>query len=179
MRAKRFLVATVGAAGLFLVASFWLHDLAFDRAAVLEGEYWRLATSHLTHLDTKHALMNAVGVGLLATILMEFVNLPTLVASSAILAGAISLASVLLFVEVGYAGFSGVLHGLAAMAVFTLYKRAPWLAAMIAVLLIAGIATAFAGWSRPWTADVAVHTHVVGIAVGTGLGYWLGRRTFA
>ena len=176
IRARRFIVGTGIAAGLFLFASLWLHDLAFDRAQVFAGEYWRLATSHLTHLDTKHALLNALGAGLVTTILLEFVRLRTIVTSSAVLAGAISLFSIALFVDIGYAGFSGVLHGLAAMAVFALWNRAPWLATTVAVLLVVGIATALAGWSRPWTADVAIHTHVSGVAVGMVLGVWLRRR---
>ena len=176
IRARRFFVGTGVAAGLFLFASLWLHDLAFDRAQVFAGEYWRLATSHLTHLDTKHALVNALGVGLVTAMLLEFVRLRTIIASSAALAGTISLVSIALCVDVGYAGFSGVLHGLAAMAAFALWNRAPWLAATVAVLLVAGIATALAGWSRPWTADVAIHTHVSGVAVGIALGVWLRRR---
>ena len=159
-----------------MAAAFWLPTFAFDRSAVLRGQFWRLATAHLTHLDIKHALLNAVGFGLVLAILRDTMKLPSIIASCVILASAISLASVLLFIQEDYAGFSGVLHGLAAMTVYALRKRSPWLAAMVAVFLVAGIVTALAGYSRPWTADVAVHTHVVGIAVGTALGAWIQRH---
>jgi len=160
----------------FLTAAWWLPTLAFERSAVLRGEFWRMATCHLTHLDLKHALLNALGFGLVFAVLRDTLSLKAIVASSIILASTISLASVLLWVDIDFAGFSGILHGLAAMAVFALRKRRPWLAWLVAILLAAGIVAALAGYSRPWTADVAVHTHVVGIAVGAALGRWIERN---
>ncbi len=179
VRSTRFLVGTAAAAAVFLVASLWLDALAFDRSAVLEGEYWRLGTSHLTHLDTRHALMNAVGFGLVTAVLLEYSRPGTLLTSALAIAAAISAASVLLAIESSYAGFSGILHGLAALAVFALAKRAPWLAAAVGVVLVAGVVTALAGWSRPWMADVAIHTHVCGIAAGAAIGFWLQRTAQA
>ena len=171
VRLVRFLAATAAAAAVFLGASAWLDSLAFDRVAIIEGEYWRLATAHLTHLDNTHALMNAVGVGLVTTVLLDFLRPARLLASVVTIAGTISGVSVLLVAESTYAGFSGILYGLAAMAVFGLATRSPWLAVIVAVALVAGIITAFFGWSRPWTADVAVHTHVCGMATGAAIGW--------
>ena len=151
---------------MFLVASPWLDALAFDRSLVLEGEYWRLGTTHLTHLDTGHALMNAAGTGLVAAVLLEYLRPGAILLGALAIAAAISAASVLLAVESIYAGFSGVLHGLAALAAVVLAKRAPWLAATVGVVLIAGVLAALAGWSRPWMANVAIHTHVCGIGAG-------------
>ncbi len=166
-------MGTTTTAVVFLFASLWLDALAFDRSLVLSGEYWRLGTSHLTHLGPMHALMNAVGVGLVTAILLEHLRPGTILLGALAIAAAISAASVLLAVESGYAGFSGVLHGLAALAAIALAKRAPWLAATVGMVLIAGILTALAGWSRPWMADVAIHTHVCGIAAGAVIGFWL------
>ena len=77
---------------------------------------------------------------------------------------------------IDFAGFSGILYGLATMAAFVLRKRSPWLAGSIAVVLVAGIVAGIAGYSRPWTADVAVHTHGVGVGVGAWLGNWIRRN---
>ena len=164
---------------MFLVASLWLDALAFDRSAILKGEYWRLGTSHLTHLGTRHALMNAVGVGLVSAVLLEYSRPQTILTSGLGIAAAISAASVLLAIESGYAGFSGILHGLAAMAVFALAKRAPWFAAAVGMVLFAGVVTALADWRRPWMADVAIHTHVCGILTGAAIGFWLQRKAQA
>ena len=160
---------------LFVSASFWLDALGFDRRATLAGEYWRLATCHLTHLDIKHALMNALGAGLVTALLLEFWRLDTLFVSALAIAVAISAASVFL-VEASHAGFSGILHGLATIAVFGLAQRSPLLAATVALALVAAVVTALAGWSRPWTADLAIHTHVCGIAAGAAIGTWLRRK---
>ena len=159
-----------------MVSAYWLPFFAFDRTAVLRGEFWRLATCHLTHLDHQHALLNAVGCGLVLTVLRDSMSWKTITAGVIILASAISLASVMLWVRTDFAGFSGILYGLATMAVFALRRRSPWLAGLIATVLIAGVVLGIAGYSRPWTADVAVHTHVVGMAVGIWLGNWIRRN---
>ena len=177
VRAARFGVGAAVAVVLFATASCWLYALGFDGRAVLAGEYWRLATCHLTHIDTRHALMNAVGAGLVTAVLLEFWRFATVFVSALAIAAIISAGSVLFFVETSFAGFSGILYGLAAMAVFGMAQRTPWLAATVAIVLLAGVVTALAGLNRPWAADVAVHTHVLGIAGGAGIGVWLRRRS--
>ena len=42
--------------------------LRYERAAVLQGEYWRLLTGHLVHGSGQHLLLNAVGLGLIAAL---------------------------------------------------------------------------------------------------------------
>ena len=44
-------------------------SLIFDRAAIAQGEWWRLITGHLVHGDGQHALWNIVGLGVLAGLL--------------------------------------------------------------------------------------------------------------
>jgi rhomboid family GlyGly-CTERM serine protease len=39
--------------------------LRYDRAAVAAGEWWRLATAHIMHLDLEHAVLNALGLVLM------------------------------------------------------------------------------------------------------------------
>jgi rhomboid family GlyGly-CTERM serine protease len=39
--------------------------LRYERAAVAGGEWWRLITAHLVHLDLEHAALNALGVVLM------------------------------------------------------------------------------------------------------------------
>jgi rhomboid family GlyGly-CTERM serine protease len=39
--------------------------LRYERAAVASGEWWRLITAHLVHLDLEHAALNALGVVLM------------------------------------------------------------------------------------------------------------------
>lgn len=44
----------------------WLtQQLRYERLAVAEGQWWRLVTGHLVHIDARHALLNAAGFALL------------------------------------------------------------------------------------------------------------------
>src|SRR5438552_2270554 len=39
--------------------------LRYDRAALAAGEWWRLITGHLVHLNLEHALLNTLGLALM------------------------------------------------------------------------------------------------------------------
>ena len=39
--------------------------LRYDRVALAAGEWWRLLTAHVVHLDTRHALLNCLGLALM------------------------------------------------------------------------------------------------------------------
>src|SRR5690349_9713127 len=39
--------------------------LSYDRAALAEGQLWRLLTAHFVHLDAQHALLNGLGLVLM------------------------------------------------------------------------------------------------------------------
>jgi membrane associated rhomboid family serine protease len=42
--------------------------LRYERAAVLQVQYWRLLTGHFVHGSGQHLLLNAVGLGLVAAL---------------------------------------------------------------------------------------------------------------
>src|SRR5205809_2863679 len=39
--------------------------LRYDRAALAAGQWWRLLTAHVVHLDPRHALLNSLGLVLM------------------------------------------------------------------------------------------------------------------
>src|ERR1700719_1757494 len=39
--------------------------LRYDRPGLTGGEFWRLLTAHLVHLDVRHALLNTLGLALM------------------------------------------------------------------------------------------------------------------
>ena len=87
--------------------------LAFDRAAISAGEYWRLVTGHLVHLGTAHLIYNLIGLWLIWYLVGQELGpahwCVVLVASiAAVSAGLWIFNSGLSW----YVGFSGVQHGL-------------------------------------------------------------------
>lgn len=111
--------ATWLAVPLVLVASL-VHAavpgvLDFDRAAVADGQWWRLLSAHYVHLNAPHLAMNLLALTLVIALLRTACRATTWFAVYATMSLAVSAA--LLVFEPGlvrYAGASGVIHGLVA-----------------------------------------------------------------
>ena len=54
---------------LFVFGGSAPEALVFDRQAILQGELWRLVTSHWVHSDVEHLTWNLVAFGLLGYML--------------------------------------------------------------------------------------------------------------
>src|SRR5215831_1599342 len=115
--------------------------LRYERGPLAQGEWWRLLTAHLVHLDLRHALLNVAGLALVWAL---FARDYSPKAWLAILLGAIAAIDAGLWLGDStvqwYVGSSGVLHG--AMAAGALARirqgeRDGWLlAALLAVKLL-------------------------------------------
>ena len=55
--------------GLYIILGPAPASLVFDRAAIVQGEWWRLYTGHFVHSDARHALWNILALGILAGLL--------------------------------------------------------------------------------------------------------------
>jgi rhomboid family GlyGly-CTERM serine protease len=90
-----------------------LHYLRYDRAALMEGQLWRVVTAHLVHVNGWHLLLNLAGLFLLCELLWN--ELPLQQGVALVLISGLTT-SALLFQwhpELAwYAGLSGALHGL-------------------------------------------------------------------
>ena len=65
MRDHAFVIALALLAGVLVLLGDLAGDrLALDRAAVSQGQVWRLLTGHLVHLGPYHAMLNIVGGGM-------------------------------------------------------------------------------------------------------------------
>jgi len=122
--------------------------LRYERTAVLDGEWWRLATAHVVHLGWSHTCLNLAGLGLVwslfASTLRGWNGVRVLLASIA----AIDAGFLLNEPDLDwYVGFSGALHGLFAAGVVTgiaAREREAWLlGAMLAAKL------AWEQWAGP------------------------------
>lgn len=109
----------------------------YRRDLIAEGELWRLFTGHFTHLNLAHAVMNAVGLVLLSLLFERDVSRRHWWAL--ILAAPVLVSAGLWLRQPGlqgYAGFSGVLHGLLYLGVVRMLPTAPKLASIILLLLV-------------------------------------------
>jgi rhomboid family GlyGly-CTERM serine protease len=114
----------------------WRLALRYERVAVAAGQLWRLVTAHFVHLDTRHALLNVLGLVLLwALFARSWRPQQWLVATGASM---LAIALGFWFLEPGlqwYVGASGVLHGLFALGCIAMLRdgdRAGFVAAKLA-----------------------------------------------
>lgn len=87
--------------------------LAFTRAGIFGGEFWRLFTGHFIHVGVAHLALNLAGLALLCELLGGQLSLRR--AAGLVTAGVIGIDLMLLVLApaVGwYAGLSGLLHAL-------------------------------------------------------------------
>lgn len=85
----------------------------YDRAALLQGEGWRLFSAHLVHLNRAHLVLNLIGLLLIGELLWR--DLPIMHGVGILLASALGIDALLWHLHPAlahYAGLSGALHGL-------------------------------------------------------------------
>jgi len=91
---------------------------SYDRAAIENGQVWRLITAHLVHLGWAHLWPNLLALLLIYGLLEEFLNPLEWLGASLVTGFAISVGLYLLHPDTEwYVGLSGVLHGLVACGV--------------------------------------------------------------
>jgi rhomboid family GlyGly-CTERM serine protease len=172
----------VGLALLFLLLALWPSSLdlfQYQRTGISQGEFWRVFTGHFVHLNFSHALLNSIGLLLLARVMGEEISrrdwwMVTLLAPFVISLGLWLKQPTL----IGYAGFSGVLHGLLYFGVLRLLPKTPWLALAVLVLLAGRQVWEQTGFYDPdylrglIAGRVMPDAHLFGALTGTLLGLW-------
>ena len=98
--------------------------LRYDRAALAAGQWWRLLTAHVVHLDPRHALLNSLGLVLMWALFARDYSprqwAPIVLgAMAAIDAGLWLCDSTVLW----YVGSSGALHGVMAAGALAHVRR--------------------------------------------------------
>ena len=96
---------------------------SYDRAAIEDGQVWRLITAHLVHLGWAHLWPNLLALLLIGGLLEEFLTPIEWWVASIVTAFAISAGLYLLVPDTEwYVGLSGVLHGLVACGVVMMIR---------------------------------------------------------
>lgn len=106
-------------------------SLRYDRAAILDGQLWRLLSGHLVHLGLPHLVMNLAGLALIWMLVGHLLT-PWQWAGVAVVCGLGVSGGLLAFNPelAWYVGLSGVLHGLlvcGCLADLRTGRRSAWL----------------------------------------------------
>jgi rhomboid family GlyGly-CTERM serine protease len=157
--------------------------LRYDRTALAAGQWWRLLSGHLVHLDFEHAALNSLGLVLMWALFARDYGprqwlAITLGAIAAIDAGLWFRDSTIIW----YVGSSGALHGVMAAGTLAHLRRRDldgWLlGAFITAKLI------YEQWSGPLPfsashAGVVVNAHLYGTVGGLLIAVWFRPRAHA
>lgn len=110
----------------------------YERLAVATGQWWRLVTAHLVHLDVRHALLNCAGVVLLWALFAR--SYPPGRWLLVVLISLITVDAGLWFLSTGlswYVGASAVLHGVFAAGCIAMIRSGDRIG-LLAGLVFAG-----------------------------------------
>jgi len=146
--------------------------LRYDRTGLAGGQWWRLVSAHVVHLDVRHALLNSVGLALMWALFARDYSprqwlLIVLGAVAAIDAGLWLGDSTVLW----YVGSSGVLHGVMAAGVLAHLRRGERDAWVLAALLVVKLLYEHWVGALPFSGSdpVIVSAHLYGVLGGAAV----------
>ena len=159
--------------------------LAYDRTAVRQGEGYRILSAHLVHLNHDHVVWNLLGLLVLAFVLLDILHARGLILASVVSSLCVGFGLLWFSPDLhGYAGLSGVTHGLFAWGGLRLVQAGRRrygglvLAALCAKLLWEQVVGPMPGAEAAINAGVVIDAHLYGF-VGGGLSWaigWVGSR---
>lgn len=135
--------------------------LAYDRAAIEAGQWWRFLTGNFVHLGWYHWFLNELGLVVLVLLCPE--PLPPLVwARRVVLIGIAMCLSLYGFVPGlrSYVGMSGVIHGLFVLGLVPQVRRKDLIAACCLAYLLGKL-----GWELAFGAPVSDEAAIGGSVV--------------
>lgn len=163
--------------------------LRFDRAAINDGQVWRLVTCHLVHLNLNHALLNLTGFLLCNYFFDDLLRARHLVLWFVVSAPLVGLAFYGIDTDLNkYVGLSGILHGYFIFCLLLGMRAQPRLHLVVLALVVGRLT-----WEQMPDYDVHymrgiidgrvyVNAHLYGAIVGAVLGVvmlWRTRRGVA
>jgi rhomboid family GlyGly-CTERM serine protease len=150
--------------------------LRYERSAVADGEWWRLLSAHVVHLDLRHALLNIVGLALVWAL---FARDYSPKAWLAIVLGTMAAIDAGLWLGDStvqwYVGSSGVLHGALAAGILAHVRKGERGGWLLAGLLAAKLLYEQAVGALPFSGSdpVVVDAHLYGVAGGAAVAAFL------
>lgn len=108
---------------------------SLSSTSIKNGEYWRLISAHLTHLDWHHFYMNIIGMGLCLLVFRHDLTAKHWLASFLFISLFSSLGLLSIYDEYQrYVGFSDVLHGWILLGAISIIARESKLSLAIFIL---------------------------------------------
>jgi rhomboid family GlyGly-CTERM serine protease len=150
--------------------------LSYDRAALAQGEWWRILTAHFVHLDARHALLIGLGVVLMWALFARDYSPLRWLALYLFSALVISAGLWLLNPEIQwYVGASGALHGVMTAGTLAHLRRRDLDGWILATFIIAKLVYEQVAGSMPFSgaAHTVVDAHLYGAVGGLGLALFL------
>jgi rhomboid family GlyGly-CTERM serine protease len=149
--------------------------LRYDRAALAQGQWWRLLTAHVVHLGLRHAVLNALGLALMWALFARNYSPRAWVA---IVLGAMAAIDAGLWLADSttqwYVGSSGVLHGVmaaGALAHVRAGERDGWI--LMGLLALKLLYEHLVGALPLSGSEVVVDAHLYGVVGGAGIAAFL------
>jgi len=149
-----------------------IETLRYDRAAILDGQWWRVLSGHIVHVGWMHLAMNVAGLVLVW--LLFGVRLSTQRWLVVLLLSALGVSAGLLLRQPDlnwYVGLSGVLHGLFAAGIVAALAAGDRGALVLAIALVVklgweGLAGPMPGTGEWVGARVVTEAHLYGALAG-------------
>jgi rhomboid family GlyGly-CTERM serine protease len=153
--------------------------LRYERAGLAAGQWWRLLTAHLVHLDLHHALLNAAGLALMWALFerdyspRQWLGI-VLGGMAAIDAGLWLRDSTVLW----YVGSSGALHGIMAAGTLAHLRQGERDGWLLAGILLVKLAYEQSVGALPLSGSdpVVVDAHLYGVLGGGAVAAFLRPR---
>lgn len=149
--------------------------LRFDRAAIENGEWWRLLSGNVVHLGRSHLWMNLAGLGLVVALVWRQFDAIEWAMLCVFASAVVGLGLFRLNPEIAwYVGFSGTLHGLIIAGCLGDLRDYPkssgvLLALVIGKLIWEQFAGALPGSEATAGGRVVVDAHLYGAVAGAVL----------
>jgi len=155
--------------------------LRYDRTALAAGQWWRLLTAHIVHLDFDHAVLNSLGLVLMwALFARDYQPRQWL----AIVLGSIAAIDAGLWLRdstiAWYVGSSGALHGLMTAGTLAHLRRRDLDGWILAAFIVVKLAYEQSAGALPFTGShsgVVVDAHLFGALGGAAIAACLKSRT--
>jgi rhomboid family GlyGly-CTERM serine protease len=153
--------------------------MSYQRAALSDGQWWRLLSAHFVHLDLEHAVLNSLGVVLMWALFAR--DYPPLGWLAIYLVSCLVVSAGLWFFSPGiewYVGASGALHGVMTAGTLAHLRRGDLDGWILAIFIVVKLGyEQFAG-ALPFAGspDTVVNAHLYGALGGVVLAPFLRPR---